>query len=375
LAVLAPTIEPNAIVQTDSTVMNTNQSADNVDIDPIDVEFLSKKDSLSIDEIFELKVNVYYRPRLLTSVPPDWNGFALKVVLPNGFEQLGGDYYDFVEASLSESNATKTYSIIGKFTNQSDSLPCFKAIRSTIGARNESKFWERQTKCLVLKNEKVAEAAFDPFLTNKELMTQLKGNIGSGKDENKNLRSTFLSLSLISPASAPVYFGYCDEVSMQIGGSMSNMAQLRYLVQYEGSSTWFELSNTEYIINTSTKTLKLIRGNNNFLPTNNFKLKVSNGSYDSDIIHFNLQRLPTLSSSKTVINPVETVTITKETGSNLISSNNIVIAKKSTINNYVTPSPYLLDINFVNSNTTFIPSFMLNDDAFAHLSIENLTSN
>jgi hypothetical protein len=92
LAVLAPTIEPNAIVQTDSTVMNTNQSTDNVDIDPIDVEFVSQKDSLSIDEIFELKVNLYYRPRLLTSVPPDWNGFALKVVLPKGFEQLGGDY-------------------------------------------------------------------------------------------------------------------------------------------------------------------------------------------------------------------------------------------------------------------------------------------
>ena len=100
------------------------------DYDPIRFTMTASKDSVAIGEEFELTI----RAELL-DIPPsvlfffeEQKSFSLKVLMPEGFVQTGGDYYDHINARLNPSRPTVTYTLKGKYGTIPASQ-CFTLLR------------------------------------------------------------------------------------------------------------------------------------------------------------------------------------------------------------------------------------------------------
>jgi hypothetical protein len=112
--------------------------------DPIHFAFFSNKTRVSVGEELEITITaqlIAIHPGLL-AVFPGSNAFSVKVILPNGFVQTGGDYVDLIGTELSSNHKTVTYTLKGKFIIAPQDFS-FRLLRSHKDAGSDSKFVEK----------------------------------------------------------------------------------------------------------------------------------------------------------------------------------------------------------------------------------------
>ncbi len=110
--------------------------------DPFIFTITSTEDSVAIGEEFELTVRVSYVEFGQTQFfLPEWYRYTLKVAMPKGFTQTGGDYKDFCTRALPLNNQSPqtTFTIKGKFEYTPED-PTFKVLRGFEGANEQSEF-------------------------------------------------------------------------------------------------------------------------------------------------------------------------------------------------------------------------------------------
>lgn len=108
----------------------------------------ASKDSIAVGEEFELTVRVdwvdFGNGSAITFLP-QWYKYALKVVMPEGFIQTGGNYKDFCSEPVNAENPRATFTIRGKFEHAPEKS-VFTILRGFEGADEKSAF--------ILKGEK-----------------------------------------------------------------------------------------------------------------------------------------------------------------------------------------------------------------------------
>lgn len=110
-------------------------------IDPIKFTLTTTATNITLGEEFEVKITASYQsinPNLVY-VFHDANVFKLKMVFPDGFQQTGGSYLDYVGTELSSSKQTVSYNIKGKLTRDSGD-GSFLLLRGNKNAHAESDF-------------------------------------------------------------------------------------------------------------------------------------------------------------------------------------------------------------------------------------------
>ena len=187
--------------------------------DPIRFSIQCDKRQINLDEEVSLTITA----QLLNITPNQLffvagsNAYTLKMVLPPGFEQTGGDFVDYVAGTLSYASQPQvTYRIRGRFRSVTAGTS-FRLLRSHGQANDQSLFAEKSTVALqsvssqtsVLRTS--ATAPSDPATTTLTVMTERTGS-GSAR----------------AGAAATDYRGYLDFASCDIAsGWVVNRSDLR----------------------------------------------------------------------------------------------------------------------------------------------------
>lgn len=118
-------------------------------LDPVRFTMRASKDSVKLGEEFEITIRAELLP-----IPPsaffvfdEQKSFSLKLILPEGFVQTGGDYYDYIGATLTTPNQPVQYTIKG-FLSRSDISPSFMLLRGPKDG-NASSIFEKKGEVLL----------------------------------------------------------------------------------------------------------------------------------------------------------------------------------------------------------------------------------
>jgi len=110
-------------------------------IDPIRFTMTTDASHIVLNEEFEIKITAKYislNPNLVY-VFEGSNSFKLKLVVPEGFKQTGGDFRDFAGGELTSSKPTLTYTVKGKFISPTQN-GAFLLLRGNKAATLESDY-------------------------------------------------------------------------------------------------------------------------------------------------------------------------------------------------------------------------------------------
>lgn len=132
--------------------------------DPIRFVISTNKQNVTLGEEVEITVTAQYMQILPSQlfVVEGANAFRLKVILPEGFIQTGGDYVDYIGTELSPVKPQVSYSIKGHF-NRSGKIANFRLLRGNSTADAASLFVEKDQVLLHIdtSRNKGARAAGD----------------------------------------------------------------------------------------------------------------------------------------------------------------------------------------------------------------------
>jgi hypothetical protein len=121
--------------------------------DPFRFSIFSSKDSVKIGEEFELTVTVDWVDFGVNNgvkFLPEWYKYVLKVVMPKGFVQTGGDYVDYCTKTVDAQNTQTVFTIKGRFEYITENS-IFKVLRGFEGANDLSEFIFKEEVNLILK--------------------------------------------------------------------------------------------------------------------------------------------------------------------------------------------------------------------------------
>lgn len=98
---------------------------------------------VGLNEEFQINIKASYQyiPANTSFVFEGSNAFRLKLILPDGFEQTGGTFNDFIGTELSSTRPFVEYTLKGKFTRNSGN-GIFQLLRSHSKADNQSTYIE-----------------------------------------------------------------------------------------------------------------------------------------------------------------------------------------------------------------------------------------
>lgn len=139
--------------------------------DPFFFTITSDKDSISIGEELELTVRINWVDFGVNNgvkFLPEWYKYTLKVVMPKGFTQTGGDYTDYCTKPVDAQNPIETFTIKGKFEFTPED-PKFTVLRGFEGADDKSSFIWKGEKTLPIRK----------FYDYKEFVTKIKSDKSS----------------------------------------------------------------------------------------------------------------------------------------------------------------------------------------------------
>ncbi|MGL4630077.1 MAG: hypothetical protein ACRCVT_02630, partial [Leadbetterella sp.] len=119
----------------------------NVSFDPIRFDVVSSVDSIQLGKEFEITISAEFLDvnKMLMFQFEGSNEYSLKLILPQGFVQTGGTYYDFIEGKVDKDNPIQKYTIKGYF--EAAPISCFQLIRGSKGANITSTFVSKKTFC------------------------------------------------------------------------------------------------------------------------------------------------------------------------------------------------------------------------------------
>ena len=123
--------------------------------DPFLFTILSNKNYAGVGEEIELTVKVSWADFGINNgvkFLPEWYNYTLKVVMPKGFTQTGGDYTDYCTKLVDAQNPTATFTIKGQFENSTNEA-VFTVLRGFDGATSTSDFiYKTEKKFIVNRN-------------------------------------------------------------------------------------------------------------------------------------------------------------------------------------------------------------------------------
>ncbi len=154
--------------------------------DPFMFTIVASKESVAIGEEFELTVQVSWVDFGINNgvrFLPEWYKYTLKVVMPEGFVQTGGNYEDYCTALVNAENPTATFTIKGHFEFEPKE-PTFKVLRGFEGANEKSEFiWKGEKRINHILPKKEIK-----IFTNESL--KIQDNIISSIDGQSKLVSS-----------------------------------------------------------------------------------------------------------------------------------------------------------------------------------------
>jgi Ig-like domain CHU_C associated len=125
----------------------------NLGPDPFTFTIITSKDSVSINEEFEVSIKVNWVDfGVNTGVRflPEWYKYTLKVLMPKGFLQTGGDYTDYCTKPVDAQNPEAIFTIKGKFEYQPADAK-FTVLRGFEGSNDLSGFvWKGEKEVFFL---------------------------------------------------------------------------------------------------------------------------------------------------------------------------------------------------------------------------------
>ncbi|MCF2516443.1 right-handed parallel beta-helix repeat-containing protein [Dyadobacter sp. CY351] len=112
-------------------------------IDPIRFSITTQTTEVVVNEEFEIeiKADLIDIPINTVYVFKSARAFRLKLILPQGFQQTGGSFHDFVGLELTASKPTAVFHLKGKFVS-AERAGVFQLLRSHENANNSSDFVE-----------------------------------------------------------------------------------------------------------------------------------------------------------------------------------------------------------------------------------------
>ncbi|MFN8353206.1 MAG: hypothetical protein U0Y10_02065 [Spirosomataceae bacterium] len=151
---------------------------DKASLDCIRLGIKPSADSVKVGEELTLTITAEYTTGLenLAGYMGDCQDFTLQLVLPQGFEQTGGDYHDLLRINLSPTHKTATLTLTGKFTTHNPNA-CFLALRGSAKADANSLFikkaqWCTKTYCSLTPEQITANVHF--FVGNNTITQRLE---------------------------------------------------------------------------------------------------------------------------------------------------------------------------------------------------------
>ncbi len=112
---------------------------DRAAIDPIKFSLETTTHQIKLNEEIEINIKAQLLPvnESITFIFKESYAFRIKIVLPDGFVQTGGNYSDFIGTTLTAGNPSVVYHLKGKFTSQ---VPAgkFTLLRGSDKANNAS---------------------------------------------------------------------------------------------------------------------------------------------------------------------------------------------------------------------------------------------
>jgi hypothetical protein len=133
--------------------------------DPIRFTMTASKDSVAVGEEFEITI----RAELLPITPSmmfffeEQKSFSLKMLMPEGFVQTGGNYFDYVGGTLRPENAVQTITLKGQLLVSTKGESCFNLLRSNLNSGPNGLFtWKRNLCIKQSKKGAVARIATTP---------------------------------------------------------------------------------------------------------------------------------------------------------------------------------------------------------------------
>ena len=137
-----------------------------VGFDPVRFSLRANKDSVAIGEEFELTITAEYldvNPSLMFQFEGS-NEYTLKMLLPEGFRQTGGTYYDYIQGKVTKENPKQEFTIKGVFESESD-LGEFRLLRGAKGFNQNSSFY-------IVANKNISPEINSLIISNKYASTQ-----------------------------------------------------------------------------------------------------------------------------------------------------------------------------------------------------------
>jgi hypothetical protein len=215
---------------------------DNPKIDPIKFTLTTSASTISLNEEFQLEIRASYLhiPSNTAFIFDGSNSFRLKLILPDGFEQTGGTFSDFIGTELSSVTPFVEYTIKGKFTRNSGE-GYFQLLRSHKKADNQSTFIEVSRLGFNVEDvpssvstDETARIALVEATTSVPYMTIAQLRAGSGDAAN---------VVFITNSGKHGLFMYISSSTAADDGSMTlvSTSGRRYERVYEGAvnASWF----------------------------------------------------------------------------------------------------------------------------------------
>ena len=121
-------------------------------LDPIRFTLQANKAIIAAGEEIEITVTAQLIdiPTSAFFIFEEQKSFSIKLIIPEGFTQTGGDYYAYCGAKLSAQNGTVTKHIRGVFSALPEN-PCFVLLRGALNANANGVFEQKQVLCLAKK--------------------------------------------------------------------------------------------------------------------------------------------------------------------------------------------------------------------------------
>lgn len=122
---------------------NISQATKAPKIDPVKFEINTDANQVGVNEEFEITISAQLLniPANTVYIFENSNSFRLKLITPEGFQQTGGTFFDFVGAELTSSKRVVSYTVRGSFVS-STPKGSFQLLRSHKNATNQSNFIE-----------------------------------------------------------------------------------------------------------------------------------------------------------------------------------------------------------------------------------------
>lgn len=109
--------------------------------DPVRFTMRSNKNDISVNEEIEITISAEFlnvSPRLMFTLEGSTE-YTLKMLMPEGFIQTGGTYYDFIKGKVDENTSKMEYTIKGYFEKRTEGA-FFRLLRSHIDATEKDLF-------------------------------------------------------------------------------------------------------------------------------------------------------------------------------------------------------------------------------------------